>query len=294
MYDDDLRSIGYRRKRTWPMRHPVATRVLLLAAGFVLLAPLLRLATGGDGDTVRTQSLPGAAIGADRILTGASTSIEPDSAVASDSSATDLSSSSSDAVGTLPATVPSPAALGGNIEPSASATNVAPRTTPPTTGSTKVSTGTTVAATTRPTSGTTSSTAVKSTTVTSAKAKPTTTTTAKPKVPPTTTTTAKPKPTTTTTVPRPTYGQAQVISIIRSVWPADLQDKALQIAWRESNDQPTAKNWCCYGLFQINATANAAMLRSMGVTPDQLFDPLINSKVAYAMYLRSGWAPWGG
>ena len=290
MYDDDLRFTGYRRKQTWPMRHPLATRVLLLVAGFALLAPVLRLVGGDSGDTVRTQALPGAALGGDRILRGSTTSIDSDTSASS--AGTDPAPT--DAEGTLPPTVPDGLSSDSSSPSAASRTSAAlPMITA---GSTAASSSTKVTSTPSATTTTSAKTRATSTTTTTVKAKvvPTTTTTTMVKAKPTTTTKPKPAPTTTTTVLRPTYSQAQVIATIQSVWPVELQDKALKIAWRESNYQPTAKNWCCYGLFQIHAAANAALLRSMGVTPDQLFDPLINSKVAYAMYLRSGWAPWGG
>lgn len=142
------------------------------------------------------------------------------------------------------------------------------------------------------------------------------TVTAKPKTttvkPPTPTPTArstkpvtKPKVAPATTVPIPVtvapptvapggpYTQDQVIAIIRSIWPAELADKAIAVARRESNLIPTARNWCCTGLFQIYAHANASTIAALGYTASQLTDPTINTIVAYAIYQRSGWAPWG-
>jgi LysM repeat protein len=117
-------------------------------------------------------------------------------------------------------------------------------------------------------------------------------------------TTTQPKPTTppATTVPPSTqppppantYTKDQVTQIIRNVWPDDLEDEAIRIATRESNLIPTVKNWCCYGLFQIYYTAHRTWLASMGITdPAQLYDPLVNSTAALALYRISGWAPWG-
>jgi LysM repeat protein len=136
------------------------------------------------------------------------------------------------------------------------------------------------------------------------------TTTAKPPSttakPPSTTqpTTTQPKPTTppattappSTQPPPPanTYTKAQVTQIIRNVWPDDLEDEAIRIATRESNLIPTVKNWCCYGLFQIYYNAHRTWLATMGITdPAQLYDPLVNSTAALALYRISGWAPWG-
>ncbi len=116
--------------------------------------------------------------------------------------------------------------------------------------------------------------------------------------------TTQPKPTTPpattappTTQPKPpanTYTKAQVTQIIRNVWPDDLEDEAIRIATRESNLIPTVKNYCCYGLFQIYYSAHRTWLASMGITdPAQLYDPLVNSTAALALYRISGWAPWG-
>jgi LysM repeat protein len=99
-----------------------------------------------------------------------------------------------------------------------------------------------------------------------------------------------------TTVPARTYTRAEVEAIIRAVWPDDQEEKALAIAWRESNHKPTARNWCCYGLFQIHWNAHRSWLSGIGVTDSsQLLDPLVNANAALALYNRSGgWGPWGG
>ena len=94
--------------------------------------------------------------------------------------------------------------------------------------------------------------------------------------------------------PANTYSKADVEAIIRSIWPADQADQAVRIAKRESNLVPTVRNWCCYGLFQIYFKMNQPALASVGVTaPEQLYDPRVNAEAAYAIYQRSGWAPWG-
>ena len=118
-------------------------------------------------------------------------------------------------------------------------------------------------------------------------------TTAPAKVTPTTakpTTTAAP----TTTLPSRTYTAAEVEAIIRDVWPDDLEDEAVRIARRESNLQPTARNACCYGLFQIYWSVHKGWLSQMGVTSaEQLFDPRVASTAGYTLYQRSGgWGPW--
>jgi hypothetical protein len=114
-----------------------------------------------------------------------------------------------------------------------------------------------------------------------------------------TTSTASTTPTTTTPPPPPplsTAGPAEVEAIIRSVWPDELEDRALEIAWRESHYVPTAKNSCCYGLFQIYWSAHRSWLSGLGVTSaEQLYDPATNARAALAIYERAGsWGPWGG
>ena len=133
--------------------------------------------------------------------------------------------------------------------------------------------------TTTPPATTAPATAAPTTTV-----KPTTTTTVKP-----TTTQAPPPPAPAST--------AQVQALIREIWPDELEEKALQIAWRESNYKATAYNgWCCYGVFQIHWGAHKSWLGSYGITStNDLFDARKNITAAYAIYQRAGgWGPWGG
>jgi hypothetical protein len=81
--------------------------------------------------------------------------------------------------------------------------------------------------------------------------------------------------------------------IIRDVWPDDLEDHAIAIATRESRLQPSARNACCWGLFQINWQAHHAWLAEIGVTSaSQLLDPSTNTQAALALYQRDGWRPW--
>lgn len=85
-----------------------------------------------------------------------------------------------------------------------------------------------------------------------------------------------------------------VEAIIRSVWPAELADHAVAIATRESRLVPTARNSCCWGLFQIYWSVHQSWLAAMGVTsPSQLLDARTNAEAAWALYQRAGgWAPW--
>ena len=90
---------------------------------------------------------------------------------------------------------------------------------------------------------------------------------------------------------------AQVQQMIREIWPDELEEKALQIAWRESNYIPTAYNgFCCYGVFQIYWSVHASWLDDYGIySSSDMFDARKNVAAAYALYQRAGgWGPWGG
>jgi hypothetical protein len=67
------------------------------------------------------------------------------------------------------------------------------------------------------------------------------------------------------TAPR-SYTQAESVAIIRQIWPDELEEKAIAIAWRESNHQHTARNYCCHGLFQMYFNVHKGWLRDLGVT----------------------------
>ena len=127
--------------------------------------------------------------------------------------------------------------------------------------------------------------------------------------PPTTSTPATSAPTTTgapssttaapttTTAPAPLATPAEVQQLIRDIWPDDLEQRALEIAWRESGYRANAYNgWCCYGVFQIYYTAHDDWLVNFGVTrATDLFDARKNITAAYELYRRAGgWGPWGG
>ena len=97
------------------------------------------------------------------------------------------------------------------------------------------------------------------------------------------------------------YTRAELEQIVRDAWPDELEKNAFYVVNRESrwvhnvkNSWPSRENPCCYGLFQINWTAHKSWLAGYGVTSaSQLFDPVINSKMAYVIYQRAGsWKPW--
>ena len=84
--------------------------------------------------------------------------------------------------------------------------------------------------------------------------------------------------------------------MIRDIWPDDLEDQALRIAWRESNYRPdvTSGTGCCVGVFQLNWESHQGWMAALGITSrSQLFDARTNIEAAYALYQRSGgWGPW--
>ena len=116
---------------------------------------------------------------------------------------------------------------------------------------------------------------------------------------PTTTVSARPATsvavaTTTTEVIPPAPSTADTEAIIRAIWPDDLEDRAVEIAIRESRLQANVHNWCCYGLFQIHWGAHKSWLPSIGVTTkSQLYDAETNARAALKLYERAGgWGPW--
>jgi len=118
---------------------------------------------------------------------------------------------------------------------------------------------------------------------------------------PAATTPSRPAPTTVAPTPaapaRPAaVPESQATAVIRQVWPDDLEERALEIAWRESNHKSNVNNFCCYGLFQIYYSVHKSWLSTIGVNSAQdLFDPQLNAQAAYMLYQRAGgFGPWGG
>ena len=101
----------------------------------------------------------------------------------------------------------------------------------------------------------------------------------------------------TTSPPRPAaVPETEATAIIREVWPDELEERALEIAWRESNHRSNVNNFCCYGLFQIYYSVHRSWLASLGIdSAEDLFDPRANAIAAYTLYQRAGgWGPWVG
>lgn len=95
------------------------------------------------------------------------------------------------------------------------------------------------------------------------------------------------------TGPIPSGGEVE--QMIRDIWPDDQEERALEIAWRESNYRPdvTSGTGCCHGVFQIHEQ-HLSWLADYGITSvSQLFDARTNIQAAYYLYQRSGgWGPW--
>ncbi|HEY1278737.1 MAG TPA: hypothetical protein VGF22_03630 [Acidimicrobiales bacterium] len=273
-------------------RRPLTARLVLMVVAFLLLIPIAGIIRGSGTNVVRSGGLPGAAVGADPLLSATTAA----AAATSASSSAPSGSPSSAAATFVPAS--SPASTSASAAAVASGDLTAASTAAPSTAAKKTATtpATTAARKTATTPATTAAkkapattAATKSTSPPSTKA-PVTTAAAPPKPQATTTTTAEAAP----APPANTYSKADVEAIIRSIWPPDQADQAVRIAKRESNLVPTVRNWCCYGLFQIYFKMNQRTLAAVGVTsPEQLYDPRVNAEAAYAIYQRSGWAPWG-
>jgi Transglycosylase SLT domain len=295
-----VRGSSARRRRpptVWE-RYPLASRL-----GAVVVAALL---VGGVLSLVRGDDSSAAAEGL--VIDPAAASV--DGGLAADDGSLASSASPSDAPVPVPAPAAAPFVEGtlpmreGTLPPTVATTpaptkaplvtaaqrNAAPATTKPAvvkpaaTTAKKATPATTAKAVAKPAAPTTKAT----TAATQPKA-------AIVKPPPTAATPKTTKPAPATTVPKTSYTADEVVALIRAVWPADSVDKALDVAYRESRYRHTAYNgWCCYGVFQINASAHRARLAARGLGVDGLYDPRVNIEIALEIFQGSGWAPWGG
>jgi hypothetical protein len=162
------------------------------------------------------------------------------------------------------------------------------------------STAATKPATAAPTAARAPVTTVKKPSATTAKAPattraPTTAPKAVVKPPATTTATTVKRTTTTTVAAKETWTPDEVQALIRAMWPGDSVDRALQVAYNESRYRSDAYNGnCCYGVFQISASAHAERLRARGLSTADLYDAKVNIEIAVEIFQESGWGPWGG
>lgn len=93
------------------------------------------------------------------------------------------------------------------------------------------------------------------------------------------------------TPPQP-VPECDVPCIIRVVWPDQLEDRALRIAYRESRYQTDVHTSCCWGVFQIHTMHLAWLCPEIACSIADLKDPWLNTMSAYALYQRDGWGPW--
>lgn len=75
--------------------------------------------------------------------------------------------------------------------------------------------------------------------------------------------------------------EAQMRTVLKVTgWPAELIEAALKVSWCESRWSPGAIGGTSWGLFQIQPSPWASYA---GVYAQDLFDPIINAKVALAI-----------
>ena len=288
--DYDSYEYSRRRPQTLLQRHPLGGRVVVLVGFFALLMPILRVFSGEKAVKVKTTGLEGVAVMTPLVTQPPSTL--PPTVVITE-------------IATLPAPVPTEATL------PAVAIEALPAAVLPQTAA--VAPAAPVAKTTTtfdirslpdavPVNQQPAATAAAKPVATTAKAAVTTAkpvvTTVKP-APKSTAPAAKPAPTTakpaptTTAKPNRQYSTEEVKSLIRQMWPADSADKALDVAWRESNYLAAADNgWCCLGVFQINYASHQRRLAARGLGRNGLFDARVNIEIALEIFREQGWSPW--
>jgi hypothetical protein len=279
-----------RRPQTLLQRHPLGGRLVVLVGFFALLVPILRVFSSEKAVKVKTPGLEGVAV-MTPIVTQPPSTLPPTVVI------TEIATLSPP---TSPATVPAVAieALPDAVLPQTAAAAPAapvskktattfdiqslpdavpvnpPVPAPP--AAKPVATTAKPAATTAKPVATTAKPASKST-APAAKPAPTT---------------AKPAPT-TTAKPNRQYSTEEVKSLIRQMWPADSVDKALDVAWKESNYLAGADNgFCCLGVFQINYASHQRRLAARGLGRNGLFDARVNIEIALEIFREQGWSPW--
>jgi hypothetical protein len=271
--DYDSYEYSRRRPQTLLQRHPLGGRVVVLVGFFALLVPILRVFSGEKAAKVQTTGLEDVAL-MTPIVTQPPSTLPPTVVITE--------------IATLPAPVPTAATV-----PAVAIEALPPAVIPQ------------VAAVTQgaPVSKKTTTTfdiqslpdAVPVNPPAPAPAAKPVATTAKPAVTtakPVATTAAKPAPT-TTAKPNRQYSTEEVKSLIRQMWPADSVDKALDVAWKESNYLAGADNGiCCLGVFQINFSSHQRRLAARGLGRNGLFDARANIEIALEIFREQGWSPW--
>lgn len=90
------------------------------------------------------------------------------------------------------------------------------------------------------------------------------------------------------------YSRAELEQIVRDAWPDHMEADAFFVVQRESNWNNLSQNSCCVGIFQLNWNSHKSWMANYGVTDrNQLFDPVINARMALITWQRSSsWRPW--
>ena len=86
----------------------------------------------------------------------------------------------------------------------------------------------------------------------------------------------------------------EAAEIIREVWPDRIEDRAVDVARRESKLNAASYSSCCVGLFQLNWEAHRSWMVRMGIgSAQELLDARTNAEAALELYRRnSGFGPW--
>lgn len=122
-------------------------------------------------------------------------------------------------------------------------------------------------------------------------------------------TTTTPVPTTTTVSSIPPAPRVRVLApidpLVESFFGTEAQ-AASNVAQCESTWDPTQVGragergwfqihpgwWTSWGYHQDEAGNKIPIVTALGYTADDLFDPAINTEVAWNIWLREGWTPW--
>ncbi len=289
--DYDSYEYSRRRPQTLLQRHPLGGRIVVLVGFFALLVPILRVFSGGKAVKVQTTGLEDVAV-MTPIVTQPPSTLPPTVVITE--------------IATLPAPVPTAATTVPAVAIEALPDAVIPRTAAVAPAQVSKKTTTTFDIQSLPdavpVNQQPAATAAAKPVATTAKPAVTTArpvaTTARP-APKSTAPTAKPTPTTakpaptTTAKPNRQYSTEEVKSLVRQMWPAASVDKALDVAWKESNYLARADNGiCCLGVFQINYSSHKRRLAARGLGREALFDARVNIEIALEIFNEQGWSPW--
>jgi hypothetical protein len=278
-----------RRPQTLLQRHPLGGRLVVLVGFFALLVPILRVFSSEKAVKVKTSGLEGVAV-ITPIVTQLPSTLPPTvviTEIATVPAPTAAPTVPAVAIEALPVAVVPQAVAVAPVAPVSKKTTTTfdiqslPDAVPvnpaaPALAAKPVATTAKPAVTTAKPVATTAKPASKST-APAAKPAPTT---------------AKPAPT-TTAKPNRQYSTEEVKALIRQMWPADSVDKALDVAWKESNYLAGADNgFCCLGVFQINYASHQRRLAARGLGRNGLFDARVNIEIALEIFREQGWSPW--